>query len=309
MKEGEVIMGCTIARPPRAGFRRWLAVLGAACVLALGGCQSSQQAHSKKVELVYVEWSSAVASTNVVRAVLEKAGYKVELTPVSAAAMWQAVASDDADAMVAAWLPTTHKHYYEKVKNQVVDLGPNLEGTRIGLVVPDYVTIDSIAQLNANAGKFDGRIIGIDPGAGIMSKTQQALKDYHLNHLQLITGSGATMAAALADAIHNHQWIVVTGWTPHWMFARWKLKYLQDPKGVYGKGGHIDTVVRKGLKQAKPGAYAILDRFHWTPKDMEQVMQMNRKKGSDPYANAKQWVKEHPQLVDQWLPPATGNSG
>jgi glycine betaine/proline transport system substrate-binding protein len=61
-------------------------------VLLLPGCSEKQQqgktAAPKEVELVYVEWTSAVASTNVVRAVLEQQGYKVTVTPVSAAAMW-----------------------------------------------------------------------------------------------------------------------------------------------------------------------------------------------------------------------------
>jgi len=270
-------------------------------ILGTAGC-SSQQGNAKDIKLVYVEWSSAVASTNVVKAVLESQGYHVTALPVSAAAMWQAVASGDADAMVAAWLPTTHAQYYAKTKNKVVNLGPNFKGTRIGLVVPDYVSIDSIDQLEAHAKKFDGKIIGIDPGAGIMSKTQQVLKDYDLKDFTLVQGSGATMTAALSDAIRNHQWIVVTGWTPHWMFARWKLKYLNDPKKVYGTGGNIDTIVRKGLKKDAPTAYYILNHFHWSGKDMEEVMNMNRKQGSDPYTNARQWIKDHPKVVQQWLP-------
>ncbi|MGA7801964.1 MAG: glycine betaine ABC transporter substrate-binding protein [Gammaproteobacteria bacterium] len=279
-------------------------LMGAALIvgiLGISGC-SSQQGNGKNIKLAYVEWSSAVASTNVVKALLEDQGYHVTALPVSAAAMWQAVASGDVDAMVAAWLPTTHAQYYAKTKNKVVDLGPNFKGTRIGLVVPDYVSIGSIDQLEAHAKQFDGKIIGIDPGAGIMSKTQQVLKDYGLKDFTLVQGSGATMTAALGDAVRNHQWIVVTGWTPHWMFARWKLKYLKDPKQVYGAGGHIDTIVRKGLKKDAPKAYYILNHFHWSSTDMEEVMNMNRKQGSDPYANARQWVKDHPKLVQQWLP-------
>ena len=177
---------------------------------------------SQPVRIAYVEWSSAVASANVVKDVLEsKLGYKVRLIPVSAAAMWQAVAVGDADALLSAWLPTTHAAYYKRFHTQVDDLGPNLTGTKIGLVVPDYVTIDSITQLEANKARFDGKIIGIDPGAGIMDKTEKALKAYDLKGFNLVSGSGATMGAALGDAIQNKKWMVVTGWTPHWMFAQW----------------------------------------------------------------------------------------
>ncbi|MGE4344175.1 MAG: glycine betaine ABC transporter substrate-binding protein [Geoalkalibacter sp.] len=266
------------------------------------GATSADTEKKQKVELVYVEWSTEVASTNVVRAVLqEKLGYEVELTPVSAAAMWQSIASGDADGMVAAWLPTTHGHYLEKMKDQVVDLGPNLDGTKIGLVVPSYVTIDSIEELDANAEKFNGKIIGIDPGAGLMSKTEKVIEEYGIENLELIGGSGATMTAALANAIKRDEWVVVTGWTPHWKFAQWDLKYLEDPKNVYGGAEQIHTIVRKGLKEDMPEVYRLLDNFEWTPENMQQVMVWNREEGAKPYENAKRWINENPEKVQSWL--------
>jgi glycine betaine/proline transport system substrate-binding protein len=273
--------------------------------LLLGGCSGeheadqSQPERKQEVELAYVEWSSEVASTNVVRAVLEQLGYQVKITPVSAAAMWQAVGAGDADAMVAAWLPTTHGHYLDKVRDQVVDLGANLDGTKIGLVVPQYVAIDGIGQLNGISDRIDGKIIGIDPGAGLMSKTEKVIREYGLD-LDLLEGSGATMTAALGDAIKNNAWIVVTGWTPHWMFARWDLRYLDDPKGIYGGAEQIHTIVRQGLESDMPEVYAVLDRFYWTPDDMAELMVWNQEEGADPYENAKRWIREHPDKVAGW---------
>jgi glycine betaine/proline transport system substrate-binding protein len=254
-----------------------------------------------RVEITYVEWSCATASSHVVKAVLEeKMGYEVELTPVSGAAMWQAIATGDVDALTTAWLPVTHGNYLEKVKDKVVDLGPNLEGAGIGLVVPQYVTIDSIAEMNAHADQFDGKIIGIDPGAGIMGKTEKALTEYGLDQFKLMEGTGAMMTATLADKIKNNEWVVVTGWTPHWKFAKWDLKYLDDPKKIYGGAEHVDTIVRKGLKEDMPEVYAFLDKFNWTLADIGQVMAWNAE-GSDPNESARRWVRENPEKVNSWL--------
>jgi glycine betaine/proline transport system substrate-binding protein len=256
-----------------------------------------------KVELVYVEWACATASTNVMRAVLqEKLGYEVEATPVSAAAMWQALATGDVDAMTTAWLPVTHGHYLEKVQDKVVNLGENCAGAGIGLVVPDYVTLNSIEEMNANAAKFDGKIIGIDPGAGIMSKTEEALKVYGLDKLSLVESSGAMMTATLADKIKNKEWVVVTGWTPHWKFARWPLKYLEDPKRVYGGSEYIATIVRQGLEADMPEVHRVLDNFHWTLAEIGQVMGWVAD-GAEPYAAAKRWVDENPEMVQGWIAP------
>ncbi|MDW7747115.1 glycine betaine ABC transporter substrate-binding protein [Halomonas sp.] len=272
--------------------------LAAGTALAAGSAQAQEKG---SVHLAYVEWSSEVASTNVVRAVLEQAGYEVEMTSLSAAAMWQAVATGDADAIVAAWLPTTHADYLERVGDEVVDLGPNLDGTKLGLVVPAYSEVDSIAELNDHADSFNGEIIGIDPGAGLMGLTEEVVDTYDLD-LALRSGSGATMTAALQSAIQNEEDVVVTGWTPHWKFARWDLKYLEDPENVYGGAEQIHTIARQGLEEEMPEAYAILDAFEWTPEQMGEVMLMNQEEGADPYENAKQWVEENQDLVQEWLP-------
>ena len=271
--------------------------LATAVAFTAGVAQAQDKA---TVHLAYVEWSSEVASTNVLRAALEQAGFEVDMTSLSAAAMWQAVATGDADAIVAAWLPTTHAEYLERVGDQVEDLGPNLDGTKLGLVVPAYTDVNSIAELNDNADTFNGEIIGIDPGAGLMGLTEEVVDTYELD-LNLRSGSDATMVAALANAINNEEDIVVTSWTPHWMFARWDLKYLEDPENVYGGAEQIHTVVRQGLADDMPEAYAILNAFEWTPEQMGEVMLMNQEEGSDPYENAKQWVEDNQEQVDGWI--------
>ena len=279
------------------------ALIGAVALsIAATGCKKAEKKTKGKVELTYVEWSSEVASTNVVKAVLqERLGYEVKIIPVSASAMWTAVAEGDKDAMVGAWLPITQKHYLDQTKDKIDNLGPNLVGTRVGLVVPQYVDITSIGDLEAKADKFKGKIIGIDPGAGMMSTTEQVLKDYNLKSFKIVEGSGASMTAALADALKNKEWIVVTGWTPHWKFARWKLKYLEDPKSLYGKDAYISTIARKGLKKDMPEVYNFLDKFNWTADEMAALMVENEKKGSDPYANAVKWINDNKAKVDSWL--------
>ncbi len=256
-----------------------------------------------KVKLAYVEWDCATATTNVIQAVLqERMGYEVEILPVAAAVMWQAVGTGDVDAMATAWLPVTHADYLAKVKDKVVDLGPAVGGAKIGWAVPKYVTVDSIADLNKYADKFDDKIIGIDPGAGLMKLSEKAMKEYKLDKFELMEGSGATMTASLDNAIKNKKWIVATVWSPHWLFGRWEMKYLDDPKGVLGGEETINTIVRKGLKKDMPDVYSFLDKFAWKDAgQLQMVMAWNQEKGTDPYENAKRFIKENKAQVDSWL--------
>ncbi|GHC26669.1 glycine betaine ABC transporter substrate-binding protein [Aidingimonas halophila] len=284
--------------PKSTAMRYSVLALAAGLGLAAGSAQAQEDKGT--VELAYVEWSSEVASTNVVRAVLEQQGYDVEINSLSASAMWQAIAHGDADAMVAAWLPTTHEDYMEQTQDSVEDLGPNFEGTKLGLVVSADSELESIEDINDHADELNGEIIGIDPGAGLMSQTETVIEEYGLD-VDLRSGSGATMTSALGTAIENDEPIVVTGWTPHWKFSRWDLKYLDDPKNVYGDAERIHTVVRTGLEEDMPEAYAILDNFHWTPEQMGEVMLMNQEEDADPYENAQKWVEDNQDVVEEWL--------
>ena len=165
--------------------------------------------------------------------------------------------------------------------------------------MPAYVTIDSIEELNANADKFDGKIIGIDPGAGLMKLSEDVIKEYGLK-LELMEGSGATMTAALDNAIKNNEWVVVTAWSPHWMFGKWELKYLKDPKGILGGEEQIEGIVRKGLDKDMPEVYEFFSNFKWdSPSQLQMVMAWNQEGGS-PEENAERFLKEYPDTVKKW---------
>ncbi|MBP1970816.1 glycine betaine/proline transport system substrate-binding protein [Virgibacillus natechei] len=102
------------------------------------------------IELAYVNWDTETASTNVVALVLEELGYDVELTMVDMGVAFQALSSGDVDGMLIAWLPVGAASYYEEYQDEIVDLGPNLEGAQQGFVVPEYMDIDSIEDLPTN---------------------------------------------------------------------------------------------------------------------------------------------------------------
>ncbi|KWX86253.1 glycine/betaine ABC transporter [Paenibacillus riograndensis] len=271
-------------------------------VAVAAGCSSSSS-KAKTVKLAYVAWDSEIASTNVVKEVLEsKLGASVEMLQVDAGPMWAGIADGSADAMVAAWLPSTHASYLEKYGQDMEDLGANLEGTKTGLAIPAYMDIQSIEDLkNAGVAKsLNNQIIGIEPGAGIMTASQKAIDAYGLSDYTLLESSSAAMAQELQKAYTDNKPIVVTGWTPHWMFANMDLKYLDDPKGVYGGAEQIHTMVRKGLKEDMPDVYRFLDQFQWTPEDMAQVMG-EIQGGKSPEDAAKAWVSEHEDQVNTWI--------
>ncbi|WP_297281178.1 glycine betaine ABC transporter substrate-binding protein [uncultured Anaerococcus sp.] len=281
-------------------LKRTLTFAFAALIMVgMTACGNNEQGSEKKgdVELAMVEWDTEIASTNVVKTVLEDMGYNVKITPLDNAIMWNAVATGDADGMVAAWLPATHGEQYEEYKDQVDDLGANLEGARIGLVVPEYMDVNSIEDLSDEADK---NITGIEAGAGVVGAAERALEDYdNLSDWELTPSSSGAMVTALGEAIDNKEDIVVTGWSPHWKFATYDLKYLEDPKGTFGDKEEIKTMARKGLEDDMPEVYKVLDNFNWSIDDMESVM-LQISQGSDPADAAREWVDANQDKVSEW---------
>jgi len=307
--------------------------LAAACLLGLcllaGACGRQEPAadeppalkDAEPVHLAYVEWSTEVASTHLVKAFFqERLGVRCRVIAMTPERMWAAVANGEADGMVSAWLPRTHESYFARYGDEVVDLGPNLQGTRIGLVVPEVrvgrqtgpegrrttplVDIESIPELRGQAGRFGNVIIGIDPQAGIMMRTEQAMEAYGLNdRFELVQGNEARMVEALVEAIRAQRWVVVTGWEPHWLFGRYNLRFLEDPQNVFGQREAIHTLVRKGLKEERPLVYAALDNFQWNRQQMSQLMSwIQRDERLFPCRNAVRWLEENPETVDSWMP-------
>lgn len=280
--------------------RMMLLAIVVVAVVTAAGCSKGAE---KKITLAYVAWDTEIASTHVVKHVLEdRLGYDVEMLQVDAGPMWAGVSDGSADAMVAAWLPTTHQSYYAEYEGEFVDLGPNLDGTKIGLVVPAYWDIQSIEDLKKPeyADAVNREIIGIEPGAGVMMATEKVLEAYGLEDWTLVESSSAAMASELLNAYEEKRPIIVTGWTPHWKFAKMELKYLEDPQGVYGGDEQIHTVVRQGLDQDHPEVYEFLDRFAWTPDDMAKVM-VDIQEGMDPEEAAAKWVEENEDKVNAWV--------
>ncbi|MGY2401537.1 glycine betaine ABC transporter substrate-binding protein [Pseudomonas sp. SDO5271_S396] len=275
-------------------------LLGAAATLVVAMGSTLASADSKTLSIGYVDgWSDSVATTHVAAEVIkEKLGYDVKLQAVATGIMWQGVATGKLDAMLSAWLPVTHGEYWAKNKDKVVDYGPNFKDAKIGLIVPEYVKAKSIEDLKTDT-TFKNKIVGIDAGSGVMLKTDEAIKQYGLD-CKLQASSGAAMIAELTRAEDKQESIAVTGWVPHWMFAKWKLRFLDDPKGVYGAAETVNSIGSKGLEKKAPEVAAFLKKFQWASKDEIGEVMLAIQEGAKPDAAAKDWVAKHPERVAEW---------
>lgn len=268
------------------------ALLSAAC---------SNLDNNKKISIAYANWSEGIAMSHLAKVILEEHGYNVKMLNADLAPIFASLSRKKADVFMDVWMPVTMHDYMEQYGDRLEIISDIYDNARIGLVVPEYVTIRSIEELNEHKELFSGKIIGIDAGAGIMKTTEKALDNYGLDY-KLMTASAPAMTTSLEKAIQKKEWIVVTGWAPHWMFGRYKLKVLDDPKQIYGKAESIHTVTWKGFSEKDPFAAELLRNIRLTDRQISSLMTaVEKTQKTETYA-ARQWIKAHQTLVDSWIP-------
>lgn len=273
------------------------------CVSMASGAE-----YNKPIKIGWTAWSSTEANTKLVKAILEEEmGYDVELVMADVGIQYQGVASGDIDFMLMCWLPVTHKAYWDKVADKVVNLGPVFTRARLGWVVPDYIPKEKISSITDLTDpevkeKLNGKIMGIDPGAGLMQASEKAMEIYGLSDAgyELISSSGAGMTAALARAVKNKDWIVVTGWSPHWKFAKWDLRYIDDPEQVLGGRESSSCIARKGFYQEVPyEVFEFLTRYFIPAEDLEAIMYEARQTSYEDAA--AKYIEENPDRIKYWV--------
>ena len=205
---------------------------------------------AKPVKIGWAAWSDAEFVTKLAaKLIKDELGQEVELVQTDVAPLYQGVSRGDLDAMMMAWLPQTHADYYAKIKDDVETLGTVYENAKLGWVVPNYIPEDAIKSIEDLAKdevkeKLGNTVQGIDPGAGLTRLSQQALKDYGLDDYKLQISSEAGMLTTVDRAVRSEDWFVATSWSPHWMFGKYDIRYIEDPKTSLGEAELVDVLAR-----------------------------------------------------------------
>jgi glycine betaine/proline transport system substrate-binding protein len=260
-------------------------------------------ASAQTVQIGWTAWSDAEFVTKLAQQVLEdRVGQDVELIQTDIAPQYQGVAQGDIDVMLMSWLPGTHSDYMDKVQDDVVSLGILYDHARLGWVVPEYMDIDSINDLKSEemADQLDGTITGIDPGAGLTRLSKETVEAYGLGDMYTLqTSSGAGMTAALDRAVKREEPIVVTGWSPHWMFGAYDLKYIEDPKGTLGSFERIHAIAREGFYQENIDAAMTLSRMYIPLDDLQAAMYDAQETSYEEAVD--KYISNNEARVDYWV--------
>lgn len=286
--------------------------LGVATTLALAGCAGgtddngdagTSPSASKDITIgVFNGWPEGEAASYLWKIALEDQGYNVKLEYADAGPVFVGLAKGDYDFALDGWLPMTHADYFEQYGDKIVDLGSWNDDAKLTIAVNADAPIDSLEELAANADAFDGRIIGIEPGAGLTQATEDAvIPGYGLEGMDFITSSTPAMLAELSKALKAGDNIAVTLWRPHWAYNAFDIKDLADPQGTLGAAESIHTVTRLGFADDFPEVNAMLEGFTMDSEllfSLEDVMYNTDEEISDYTDVVKAWMAENKEWVD-----------
>jgi glycine betaine/proline transport system substrate-binding protein len=273
--------------------RRMLFAAAALCMAVLPA-----RAEEKSFTMGTMAWEDLTPITAITKKVLEDQGYKVKVTEFSEWGIAFAALTKGDIQLLASQVDYVAQDYWEKNKSKLEKISPVSHGLYQAVAVPKYVTIDSMEQLNDNADKFGGKIVGIEPGSGLMREAAKSVKDYGLK-LQLVEGSTAAMTAALKSAIDRKEWVAVTVWEPSWMTQKYDVKWLKDPKGVFSPAQSYYWIGRKGFSEQNPRAReAIASVF--VPLEANTAINGAMKDGKSVDAAVQEWMTANADLVKRW---------
>ncbi len=290
--------------------------LGAAAAVALSGCASGGDSGDDgaggedkgTITLGFLPgWTDGLSTAYLLENQLEKLGYTVEMQEFTeAGVVYAGLANGDFDMYPSAWPELTHADYMEKFGDDIEDVGAYYDNAVLTLAVPDYMEdVNSIEDLKGQADRFDGEIIGIEPGAGLTKQVQEtAMPEYGLDgEYELVTSSTATMTATLKDKTANEEDVVVTSWRPFWANDAFALKDLEDPKGAMGEPEALHFLGTQGFAEEFPEAAELIAGIDLDDEEygaLEDLVVNEYGEGKEAEA-VEAWLEEYPEAFDTIL--------
>lgn len=238
------------------------------------------------IRIGWVNWSDTEITVKLADTALrDHLKQPVKLVLADIGIQFQALANGNIDLIPMVWLPGTHKAFYDKYSDKLEDLGALYDG-RIGMAVPTSIPaseLASIGDLNKPEvrEKLGGKILTSEVGNGQYKLTEKAIKEYKLDGYKMVASSESGMLSELDRNLKRDKWSLINAWSPHWMFSKWSLRYLEDPKQIFGGAEQIHAIARKGFSAEHPDIARFFANFKIPQADLEKLMATARDSSAD----------------------------
>ncbi len=313
-----------------------LAVLAAALFQAgsAGACELK-----RPVKFAGLDYDSAAFHTAVAQEIARTGfGCAVDRVPGATAALVNGLARGDVDVIMEIWLANPVDAWVKASEaGRVVPLGTTFPDASEGWFVPRYVVegdkpaapgLKAVTDLKAVAQAFadpeepgKGRFYNCPAGWVCEGINTKKLKAYGLDGLytNVRGGSGEALVAAIESAIKRKRPVLFYYWGPSWLVGAYDLVKLEEPRfdpAIWAALKSQDAPTRAtafpdsrvvigasvDLVRDAPRLASFLKAYTTTSAFTSQMLAAARSGGITPEAQAKLFLKNHPEIWKAWLP-------
>ena len=321
----------------------WLVSAVLALSMSMLGAATSAQGKGT-IRIAEGDWTSNLVQVNIAKTILEEhMGYDVELIFADYTAQWVSLASDDLHIAMEIWeeatKPLMAKYLEEYGGNgEVTFLGSSGLQGRSGYFVPTYVIegdsergiepacpqLENWEQLNECAEAFatietapKGRWMGC-PVVGWGCNDEARVKNLGLDFVAVTIGSEPAHWAQLKSAYSRGEPILIEGWTPHWVFAKYGMTKVDLPPATdecwvgtetepakFDCDFPQDTIVynigNPRFLEDHPDVDTFLRNWHLTNEQIQPMLLAVDVDERDLEEVASEWVSENESVWKTWL--------
>jgi len=255
-------------------------------------------------------WDEGTAASYVIKKILTEQGYEVKTQSADLGIIFTGLAGGSYDIYADTWLPTTHAAYMKKYGDKLEDLGTWYDSAKLTIAVNEDSPAQSIEDLKKYGKDYDDKLVGIEAGAGETGVVKNdMLPGYRLDDLQFQTSSTSAMLASLKSAEQSGKNIAVTLWRPHWAYTQFKIRDLEDPKGLMGDAEQIHAYAHQGFAADHPDIAKWMKNFKLTDTqigEIENLMRNDDQYKNDPEGAVDAWLEKNPDFIGSVTGDAAG---
>ncbi|MDX6380829.1 MAG: glycine betaine/proline transport system substrate-binding protein [Rubrobacteraceae bacterium] len=294
-----------------------LGLLLVVSLLAFGACGGGASSDDT-VNFGTVDWPEAIAKTNVSATIAQGLGYKTEIQELGVPTVFKGLEQGDLDVFVEAWFPTMQTNFDAVNQDDVKSVTTNLSDATFSIAV-NKEACDAGVRSHEDLNKFADRfaeggtptIYGLEPGNDGNQVVLDMIKNdtYNLGDWKLVESSTNGMLSEVDRRLGNGEWVAWTGWEPHWMNNKYDMCLLDDPEQAWGGPSHVETLVNANFPEKFPELYTFFEQMKVTKAIQADLIDRIDNSGKEPKQAALDWLRENPDVTDQWLEGVTATDG
>ncbi|WP_372768622.1 ABC transporter substrate-binding protein [Pseudoalteromonas sp.] len=285
---------------------------------------------NEAIKIILNNWSSQLVASHILGTIYENQGYKVEYVSYPTDGQWYILKHNIAHIQVEVWEGTMAEKSLMLInKKQLLDAGNYNVFTREDWWYPDYVEEKCPGLPNWQALKHCSQLFsekdnvtkGIYYGGPWEKPDKARVRSLKLNFQVINVNHADQLWIKLRKAYEQKKPILLFNWTPNWVGAKYKGKFVEfpefsplcesdpnwgiNPDYLYDcgnpKAGWLKKVASTEFPLKWPCAYTMLTKMNFNNTELEEIAALVDVTKLTPTQAANYWLDNNKHRWQSWL--------